>query len=193
VLKVLLADANEGVREELRIEGHELVPVGILRDTINILVDELERLLAQHGVVVQLGDNVGLYDRVHAQVLDEILATLDLERLNEVLLGGDVEVAGDGSDVGVGRQVGRVDVLEHGSDDIGSTVLDDHAARQRLLEPVVEHGLEDGRACGEYALVSAELDERGGGSGGSFFARRLTQHSALGTTIACNSCSLSDI
>lgn len=68
-----------------------------------------------------------MYDIFQVQVLDEILATLDLERLDKVLLRCYVQVDGDVLDV-LG-QVGRVNVLEHGFHNIRSKVVDDHAVR----------------------------------------------------------------
>ncbi len=129
----------------------------VLSDAVNILADELERLLAEHRVIVELGQDVDLDNGVGVEVLDEMLAALDLERLDEVLFGGDVEV--DGGVLDVVGQVGRVDVFEHGLDDVRAAVLDQHAVGQVLLQLVVEHGFEDGRAGRQNALVRAEFDE----------------------------------
>ena len=54
-LEILFTQAYESIGEELGIDEHEVVPVGILCHLVNILADELERLFAQHRVIVELG------------------------------------------------------------------------------------------------------------------------------------------
>ena len=171
-----LADANKGTCDDLRMSPHELGPVGLLRDAVHMQMNELEGLSTQHGVTVQLAERVGAHGRVLGEMLDKILAALDLERLDEVLLGGHVELAGDRRHCVFWRralcacrrcchcclsrwQVGRVDVLEQGSNHFGSTVLDDHAALQCLLEAVREPGAEDGRTSRQNAFVRTEFGE----------------------------------
>ncbi|RMZ98407.1 hypothetical protein BpHYR1_008799, partial [Brachionus plicatilis] len=95
--KVFFTNANKCVGKKVRIIGHKVVPLAMPSHLVNIFVNELERLLAQHGIVVHFGQYVQLNAVVHAQTLDQVLATLDLERLDEILLSSYVQVEGDQS------------------------------------------------------------------------------------------------
>jgi len=122
ILKILFAQSDKGVGEQLRVDEHELVPVLVLCHLVDILADELKTLLAQHRVVIEFSQYVNLNNIVSVQVLDQKLTALDLERLYEVLFSSYVQVYSDRLYV-VG-QVSCVDVFEHCFDHVRPTVLD---------------------------------------------------------------------
>jgi len=124
----------------------------MLRHPFDIVANELERLLAQHRVIIQLGEHERLHHIITVQILDQKLPHLELQALNIILLGRNEQIDRNRTQILIG-QIGRIEVLEHRFDHLGLTVLNNHSIGDVLLEAVVEHRLKNGRSRSQNALM----------------------------------------